>query len=277
MPPIECPPRETLKNWLHGKLGDNDSSVLERHMIECQRCEQTATDLEHEPDTMVDLLQSQPIPDSPEPGSDQNRFSGAMDLIERTGLSPWQSALANTDSVGSYELLQPLGRGGMGAVYLARHRELDKRVAIKVIPALSAQNEEILARFRREIRAAGKLDHPAIVRSTDAGEENGVHFLVMEAIDGLDVSHTARLVGRLEVADACEIIRQTAMGLSYAHGEGIVHRDIKPSNLMLGADGKVKILDFGLAQLNFWDEGPAELTTVGQLLGTLDYMAPEQA
>ena len=109
------------------------------------------------------------------------------------------------------------------------------------------------------------------------GRVDGTHYLVMEAIDGMDVGRLARLMGRLAIADACEIARQAAIGLSYAHGEGIVHRDIKPSNLMLNANGNVKILDFGLAQISLWEEGAAEVTTVGQLMGTLDYMAPEQA
>ena len=111
----------------------------------------------------------------------------------------------------------------------------------------------------------------------NAGEDNGVHFLVLELVDGLDMSKILRCLGRLEVADACEIVRQTALGLDYAHSRGIIHRDVKPSNLMLDRAGRVKILDFGLAQFGPWNPAATDLTTVGQLLGTLDYMAPEQA
>jgi serine/threonine protein kinase len=127
------------------------------------------------------------------------------------------------------------------------------------------------------MRAAGKLDHPAIVRTTDAGELQGIHFLVMEAIDGMDLSRIVRVEEKLSIADACEIVRQAAIGLAHAHEKGIVHRDVKPSNLMLDVNGQVRILDFGLAQVGLWDSGSAEITTVGQLMGTLDYMAPEQA
>jgi hypothetical protein len=165
----------------------------------------------------------------------------------------------------------------MGAVYLARHQSLDKKVALKLLPALPSQNAEFVARFQREMRAAGKLDAPAIVRTTDAGQQDGIHYLVMDVIDGLNLSHIARAEGKLTIADACELIKQTAIGLAHAHEKGIVHRDVKPSNLMLDCHGQVRILDFGLAQISFWDSGSAEITTVGQLMGTLDYMAPEQA
>ncbi|MFN7873958.1 MAG: protein kinase domain-containing protein, partial [Pirellula sp.] len=144
-------------------------------------------------------------------------------------------------------------------------------------PALPSQNAEFVARFQREMRAAGKLDAPAIVRTTDAGQQDGIHYLVMDVIDGLNLSHIARAEGKLTIANACELIKQTAIGLAHAHEKGIVHRDVKPSNLMLDCNGQVRILDFGLAQISFWDSGSAEITTVGQLMGTLDYMAPEQA
>ena len=103
------------------------------------------------------------------------------------------------------------------------------------------------------------------------------HFLAMEYIDGLDLSRITRRLGRLDVPDACELIRVAAAGLAHAHAEGIVHRDVKPSNLILSYSGKLKVVDFGLARINQWDETSFELTTVGQLMGTLDYMAPEQA
>lgn len=266
MQATKCPPRNRLKAYLTGRLDEQDSDVLEQHLLECVECEQAASALDHDPDTLVELLQHGPTtfakPNSLEPPA----------RVE----SPLMLA-AIPSVIASYELLKQLGNGGMGAVYLARHKKLDKQVAIKLLPALPAKMPEFVARFQREMRAAGQLDHPAIVRSTDAGEENGVHFLVMDAIDGLDLSRIARTQSPLSIADACEVARQAALGLSHAHEKGIVHRDIKPSNLMLDVDGQVKILDFGLAQVGLWDSGSAEITTVGQLMGTLDYMAPEQA
>jgi serine/threonine protein kinase len=125
------------------------------------------------------------------------------------------------------------------------------------------------------MRAIGKLDHPAIVRATDAGQVGETHFLVMELVAGVDLGQLVRTCGKLEVADACQIVLQAAMGVQYAHEHGIVHRDLKPSNVMLTGEGQVKILDLGLAMLSD-PPGVDELTTVGQLLGTLDYMAPEQ-
>jgi len=165
----------------------------------------------------------------------------------------------------------------MGAVYLARHTKLDKQVAVKLLPTLPAKMPEFVARFEREMRAAGRLEHPSIVRTTDAGEQDGVHYLVMDAIDGLNLSRIAQAAGTISVADACEVARQAALGLAHAHEHGIVHRDIKPSNLILDGEGQVRILDFGLAQIGLRENGSAEITTVGQLMGTLDYMAPEQA
>ncbi|MEM8736500.1 MAG: serine/threonine-protein kinase, partial [Planctomycetota bacterium] len=181
------------------------------------------------------------------------------------------------DCIAGYRLGDMVGRGGMGAVYHAHHQALDKPVAIKVLPVLAGRREEFVERFLREMKAAGRLEHPSIVRTTDAGEEGGLHYLVMDLIDGLDLSKVGKACGRLRIADACEVVRQAALGLSHAHEQGIVHRDIKPSNLMLDAEGRIRILDFGLAQIGFWDSGAEDITSVGQLMGTLDYMAPEQA
>ncbi len=267
----QCPPRNRLKDYLAGKLDQQGSDLLEQHLLACIQCEQTASEIDHDPDTLVELLQSHPEPSQQRAQSDSVEQSGNSQ-ISWPIIPP-----AIPQVIASYELVRQLGNGGMGAVYLARHRQLDKNVAIKLLPALPARMPEFVARFQREMRAAGKLEHPAIVRSTDAGEEHGIHFLVMDAIDGLDLSRIARSQSQLTIADACEVARQAALGLSHAHEKGIVHRDIKPSNLMLSSQGEVKILDFGLAQLGFWDHGSAEITTVGQLMGTLDYMAPEQA
>jgi hypothetical protein len=164
----------------------------------------------------------------------------------------------------------------MGTVYRALHISLKRVVALKVLPPERINDPQLLARFHREMEAVGKLDHPNIVRATDAGEAGGRHFLVMEFIDGPDLSRLVHFCGALPVADACELVRQAALGLQCAHEHGLVHRDVKPSNLLLAPDGHVKLLDLGLARLQ--DEAPGEeLTGTGQVIGTADYMAPEQA
>ncbi len=284
-----CFPAESLKNYLVGELDDSLAVDIEQHLADCPVCEQTIVDLENESDTILELLRykkvsqgSEPAEPIPEPSVFVRAFDNAKQLIVdsandeggRDRLSRW---LPQSSDFGSYELLKPLGRGGMATVFLARHRQLGKQVAIKILPATIGNQQQPALRFQREIRAAGCLNHPSIVLATDAGDLDGLHYLVMEYIDGLDLSQLARTVGPLKIADACELCRQVALGLSHAHAAGIVHRDIKPSNLMLDMVGRAKILDFGLAQLSLWDEASAELTTVGQLMGTLDYMAPEQA
>lgn len=279
-----CPPTPKLRAYLSGKLDLESSEVLASHLTICADCERTLTDLEQEPDSLVELLQAVPTP--------ENRLANQLDrkseMQDSNGITehPLQDEPQLTrdpilaslpPALGQYELQSRLGVGGMGAVYLARHRSLDKPVAVKLLPALPAENEEFVARFQREMRAAGQLEHPAIVRTTDAGEQHGIHFLVMDYIDGLNLSSIARAEEKLLLADACEMVRQAAIGLAHAHEKGIVHRDVKPSNLMLDTAGQVRILDFGLAQMGCWESGSAEITTVGQLMGTLDYMAPEQA
>ncbi len=178
--------------------------------------------------------------------------------------------------VGPYELIEPLGHGGMGLVYLARHRKLDRLVAMKLLPA-HHQTAEARGRFEREILAAGRLQHAAIVSATDAGQFGDMDYLVMEYVRGMDLGRLSKSIPTLNIEETCEIGRQIALGLSYAHAQGLVHRDIKPSNVILDDTGAVKILDFGLVLFDRWDGVSSELTTVGQFLGTLDYMAPEQA
>ncbi len=164
----------------------------------------------------------------------------------------------------------------MGAVYEARHTKLDKTFALKVLPPGFASNAAALSRFEREMKAVGKLDHPHIIKATNADEWNGTHYLVMEYIEGSDLSVLVKERGVLSVRDACKVIRQAALGLQHAHEHGLVHRDIKPSKLFLTKSGQVKLLDLGLARLGGDDQENAGLTSSGQMLGTPDYMAPEQ-
>jgi serine/threonine protein kinase len=185
-----------------------------------------------------------------------------------------QPAAGQPVRLRDYELLELLGQGGMGAVYKALHLRLGKVVALKVLPARRLADAHAASRFDREMKAVGKLDHPHIVRATDAGEVAGMRYLVMEFVEGLDLSRISRHAGPLRVADACEIVRQAAEGLQHVHEAGLVHRDIKPSNLILTDTGQVKILDLGLALLR--EKGSEELTDSNQVVGTLDYMAPEQ-
>lgn len=283
----DCVSIQELNDYSAGWSDDNQSERIETHLAECSACQNALQKLEFNPDTLMQSLQSTanagarpnvnhaPISDEPIDAA-LEKARGLMDACPEPLIDKVEWQPTNRE-FGVYELLKPLGRGGMGAVYLASHKQLKKHVAIKLLPVLSADNADVRARFQREIRVVGRLNHPAIVTATDAGEIDGTQFLVMEYVPGMDLGRLARLLGKLPVAEACELIRQVALGLSCAHAEGVVHRDVKPSNLMLDEAGRVKILDFGLAQLSIWDEASVDLTTVGQLMGTLDYMAPEQA
>lgn len=179
--------------------------------------------------------------------------------------------------VKKYKLLNLLGSGGMSNVYLAEHLLMRRRVAIKVLPRNRVQDSSYLARFYREARAAAALDHHNIVRAYDIDNEGNNHFLVMEYVEGRDLEDIVRHEGPLDYARAAEYIRQAALGLEHAHQAGLIHRDIKPANLLLTPQEVVKILDLGLAR--FSEEEIASLTVAYQesVLGTADYLAPEQA
>lgn len=283
---LACPSQETLADYLGGWIDDSQSGSIDQHLETCETCQAAIARVESTPDSLLDSVKSFASSRTAEQAIEPE-VKHALNIVKRLPGSgdasrdhdPSNHVLGDAveRTIGPYQLIRSLGHGGMGSVYLARHRQLQKRVAIKVLPSRWLSSDLHLSRFQREIRAAGGLNHPSIVTATDAGQQDEIYYLVMEYVDGYDLSRVARLCGPLAVADACEAIRRVALGLSHAHSRGIVHRDIKPSNLMLSQTGDVKILDFGLARHSLWDEASAELTTVGQLMGTLDYMAPEQA
>lgn len=178
--------------------------------------------------------------------------------------------------MGDYLILDHVGAGGMGQVLKAEHRTMGRIVALKIMSASAMKDEAAIKRFQREVRAAARLEHENIVTAHAAGEARGMHYLVMQYVEGNDLSGRVKKEGPLSVDLAMDCICQAARGLAYAHEEGVIHRDIKPANLLLDKKGVVKILDMGLARID--DGGSADgLTGTEQVLGTVDYMSPEQS
>ena len=187
--------------------------------------------------------------------------------------------------LGDYELLELLGHGGMGVVYRAKQTYLHQTVALKILPEQYMSDQHAVSRFRREMQLIGGLKHPNIVQAYNAGEADGVNYLVMEYVAGITLQRLiadrmSNKLGGLSIGAACEVVRQAALGLQHAHQRGLVHRDIKPGNLMLDRNGMVKVLDLGLgkfqADVRKGDQTAGPLTQVGTTMGTVDYMAPEQ-
>src|SRR3989440_3883576 len=186
---------------------------------------------------------------------------------------------------GRYEIRSPIGAGGMGEVYLAHDAQLDRPVALKLLPADVTKDEDRLRRFQQEARATSALNHPNILTIYEIGEAEGTHFIATEFIDGTTLR--ARLAqARMEIDEVLDVSLQVASALAAAHEAGIVHRDIKPENIMIRRDGYVKVLDFGLAKLTERPDVRVDAnspnissmdTDPGTFMGTVGYLSPEQA
>jgi eukaryotic-like serine/threonine-protein kinase len=178
--------------------------------------------------------------------------------------------------VGRYIILDRIGSGSMGRVYKAHHQMMDRIVALKIIAPEIASNEKVVARFQREMKLVGRLDHPHVVRAFDADRINKILFIVMEFVPGQSLGDRLKR-GPIPAAEMIDYAAQAALGLAHAHEQGMVHRDIKPSNMLLTEDRKIKILDLGLGLLMEADNNATFATADGIAVGTVDYMSPEQA
>jgi tRNA A-37 threonylcarbamoyl transferase component Bud32 len=274
------PKDSELNDFLLGKLPDAEHAAIEAHLGDCEACVTNAARLTHV-DALAELLtaanarndRDRSAAHTPVPQSTPSALGATCDIPSPAALGapPLPTGLTGHPR---YRVLRPLGAGGMGSVWLAEHLVLDRRVAIKVIRPERLASAGATERFRREARAVARLSHPNIVAAFDAEEAAGTHFLVMEHVPGESLSDVLA-AGPISVLDACQAVRDAARGLAHAHAAGLAHRDVKPSNLIRTPDRVTKVLDFGLATANL---GSGEgLTGEDMVVGTPDYIAPEQA
>jgi serine/threonine protein kinase len=253
-----------------GRLGSAEFAAVEEHLAHCDAC---AGFLANAPtDSWAATLGPAKTPTS---SPIDTGTTGGVETTPPAPIVAPEDVPAALARCSRYRVLRVLGRGGMGAVYLAEHAVMERRVALKTIRADFAAGKDAAARFLQEIKAAARLSHPNIVQAFDADQADDLCFLVMEYVEGTTATEWVERRGPLPTAEACDAIRQAALGLQFAHENGFVHRDVKPHNLMRTPNGQIKILDFGLARPP--RNEMAGLTQQGTIMGTPDYMAPEQA
>lgn len=275
---MKCP---TLDEWAalaSGQVTDESLHQLVEHLDSCASCEEL---MKRWPASAPSFMPSLKDLESPPDQRLIDRLCQDLAIADVTSAREQDSSVgAAADqplkSFGPYELHELLGRGGMGEVYRAWHRHLRRFVAIKFLSLTRLADAQMQRRFAREMAVIAAVDHPHVVRALDAGIVNGRQYLVMEWIDGEDAASLVRRQGPLSIANAADIVRQAALGLEAIQQAGLVHRDIKPSNLFVSRAGVAKVLDLGLARSVVLDDQESELTASRQILGTLDYIAPEQ-
>ena len=270
MPATGHPTPADLQAFVLGTLPDPAADAVESHLSACPACQQVAADAAD--DTLVSFLRSAET-------SQAGPVTPGTGFAETVGLPTGSAADHRPPELADhprYRLLRPLGRGGMGHVWLAEHTVLRRPVALKLVRPEFLDRPEAVERFRREVRAAGNLSHPNIVAAHDAEQAGGTHFLVMEFIDGETLAERIE-AGPVSVEEACRWVVDAARGLEHARLQGLIHRDVKPHNLIRErATGRVKVLDFGLAGVTAAGEASG-LTGGNVVIGTPDYIAPEQA
>jgi serine/threonine protein kinase len=261
------PERGQLAAFLWGQLDESDHAAIASHIEGCDSC----------------CLAMRDIPDDAFLARIR-QANGPMEDADASYIRD-QGLPKELSEHPRYKVGKFLGAGGMGAVYQAEHRLMDRIVALKILHPDLLRHPRVVQRFRQEVKAAARLSHPNIVTAYDAEQAGEVHFLVMEFVDGISLAHLIAKKGSLEISTACNFARQAAKGLQHAFEAGMVHRDIKPHNLMLTRKGQIKILDFGLARLASETRADLDLPTgldrpgltrLGDILGTPDFMAPEQ-
>lgn len=261
------PDADRLRAFGLGRLGDQQSQAIERHIEHCGQCCEVLRNIAD--DSLVETLR------------DAER-AAAAETVDFSGESLAHRAVAippELENHPRYHIKARLGMGGMGVVYRAEHRLMQRDVALKVIHPRLVDRPEAVARFHHEVQAAARINDEHVVRAYDAEQVDTIHFLVMEYVEGESLDRLIAREGKLPIAAACSYARQAALGLEAAHAQGMAHRDIKPQNMMVDATGRLKVLDFGLARfvLDQHAEEAPRLTTAHLVLGTPDYMAPEQA
>jgi len=283
MSTITCPSHDELHAYSIGLLSDEVSDAVAAHLASCADCRAGLSTLDDAEDTFMEQLRRPAVVDPYREESQCQVAVARAYALAGTSAESRSEPSFHPRALGEYQLIGELGRGGMGTVYKALHTKLDRVVALKVLSLGRREDRPAISRFEREMRAVGKISHPNVVQAFDAREIEGLPVLIMEYVDGLDLAEIVRRSGPLPTAEACELVRRTALALQCAHEHGLVHRDIKPSNIMLTVAGEVKLLDLGLARF-YAEEGSAapapageETTGTGRTMGTADYMAPEQA
>ncbi|HJZ92047.1 MAG TPA: protein kinase [Gemmataceae bacterium] len=250
------------------------SALTAPHLLQILRGQQLA-----DPERLSAVLRQ--LPPGVAEGSDSKALADA--LVAAQVVTKFQASLLLQGKsrslmiAGKYRLVDRLGAGGMGLVYLCEHVKMRRPVAVKVLPHKQAAEPGQLDRFLREAQAAAALKHPNIVQAFDIDQDNGVHYMVMEFVDGVDLERLVGKIGPLEAHRAAHYIAQAAEGLDHASERGLVHRDIKPSNLLVDREGTVKVLDLGLARLSKGGESVTQRYDANTVIGTADYISPEQA